>query len=173
VKELNLGWISAVHPSRRLLRNLLRMRGFLNAINKAPHGEERRGRVSNHARRRCKILFPARRLLLHTLEGGGPEPASGSNRGQTTEISGFPLARERRNKHHRTKNSKFLTARGARAQFQMKRSHRTVMPPPAGPRTGSCAKADRFGHCDNRRPIFAASCSTSTRFARPDPRLSG
>jgi hypothetical protein len=29
-------------------------------------------------------------------ESGGPEPAPGLNRGQVTEIPGFPLSRERR-----------------------------------------------------------------------------
>ena len=34
-------WISAVRPSRRPLRDLLRMRNCLNAINDLPHAEER------------------------------------------------------------------------------------------------------------------------------------
>ena len=41
VKELTIGWISAVRPSRQPPRGFLRMRPFLNAINNIPHAEER------------------------------------------------------------------------------------------------------------------------------------
>jgi hypothetical protein len=58
VKKSTDGWISAVRPSRRPLRSLLRMTDFLNAINDIPHGEERQGRVSNHAPRGCETGGP-------------------------------------------------------------------------------------------------------------------
>src|SRR6266704_2998443 len=51
----------AVRPSRRLLRRLLRMRNFLNAINKVPHPEERRRRVSKDA------VYPMQRSTLGVL----------------------------------------------------------------------------------------------------------
>src|SRR6266704_2204444 len=41
VKELKCVWTSAVRPSRRPLRGLLRMRDFLNAITDPTHPEER------------------------------------------------------------------------------------------------------------------------------------
>jgi len=41
VKESKVGWISAVRPSRRPLRGLLRMTDFLNVIKGLPHPEER------------------------------------------------------------------------------------------------------------------------------------
>ena len=37
--EFKLSWTSAVRPSRRPLRGLLRMRDFLNAIKDLPHPE--------------------------------------------------------------------------------------------------------------------------------------
>jgi hypothetical protein len=40
VNEVRIGWISVVRPSRQPLRGLLRMRNFLNAINRIPHAEE-------------------------------------------------------------------------------------------------------------------------------------
>src|SRR5271169_5774829 len=50
---------------------------FLNAISDVPHGEERQGRVSNHAPRGCKILFsslaaiPSPALSPRKRSGGG------------------------------------------------------------------------------------------------------
>ena len=40
VRKFTIGWISAVRPSRQLLRSFLRMRDFLNAIKGFPHAEE-------------------------------------------------------------------------------------------------------------------------------------
>jgi len=51
VRELKDGWVGTVRPSRQPRCGFLRMRRFLNAINNVRHGEERRRRVSNHARR--------------------------------------------------------------------------------------------------------------------------
>jgi hypothetical protein len=45
--------IGAVRSSRQPLCGVLRMRNSVNAIQDCPHGEERRRRVSNHARRSC------------------------------------------------------------------------------------------------------------------------
>ena len=53
--------------SRQPLCGFLRMTWFLNAINKIPHGEERRRRVSNHARRPCRTRLSFRDQFLHTL----------------------------------------------------------------------------------------------------------
>jgi hypothetical protein len=41
VKELMIGGISVVRPSRQPLRGFLRMRALLNAISNLPHAEER------------------------------------------------------------------------------------------------------------------------------------
>ncbi|HEY4039985.1 MAG TPA: hypothetical protein VGM15_14280, partial [Burkholderiaceae bacterium] len=41
MKELPIGWSSAVRPSRQPLRGFLRMRTFLNGIKDIPHAEER------------------------------------------------------------------------------------------------------------------------------------
>jgi NodT family efflux transporter outer membrane factor (OMF) lipoprotein len=41
VNKLTNGWIGVVRPSRQPLRGFLRMRGILNAIDNAPHAEER------------------------------------------------------------------------------------------------------------------------------------
>jgi hypothetical protein len=67
MKELKDGWIGTVRPSRQPRCGFLRMRGFLNAINKVRHGEERRRRVSNHARRPCRTRPSFRDQFLHTL----------------------------------------------------------------------------------------------------------
>jgi hypothetical protein len=42
VGKSTIGWISALRPSRQLLRSFLRMRNFLNAIKDFPHAEEHR-----------------------------------------------------------------------------------------------------------------------------------
>src|SRR5690242_4558954 len=55
---LTIGWTGAVRPSRRPLWGLLRMSDSSDAIEGIPHAEERRRRVSKHARCRCSLLAP-------------------------------------------------------------------------------------------------------------------
>ncbi len=57
VKKLKDGLIGTARPSRQPRCGFLRMRWCLNAINNGRHGEERRRRVSNHARRPCRTGF--------------------------------------------------------------------------------------------------------------------
>jgi hypothetical protein len=47
------------------------MRNLLNAINDLPHGEERRRRVSNHARRQCSLYPSSISQFPDTLESPG------------------------------------------------------------------------------------------------------
>jgi hypothetical protein len=51
VKELKIGWIGAVRPSRQLLRSFLMMRNFLNSIKdflilRRPQGGRPEGRTT-------------------------------------------------------------------------------------------------------------------------------
>src|SRR6516162_5418161 len=80
VKELSIGWISALRPSRQppcpeeppqaasRRGGFLRMRNFLNYINEVPHAEERpTGRVSKHAPRPFQTDTPAPPRFFHNL----------------------------------------------------------------------------------------------------------
>src|SRR5712671_1930489 len=69
VRELTLGWIDAVRPSRRPLRGLLRMRDFFSSINDIPHAEERRrARLEGRTTSMQRILH---RLLRRMTEEAG------------------------------------------------------------------------------------------------------
>ena len=85
VKELKDGWICTVRPSRQPRCGFLRISRFLSAINNVPHGEERRRRVSNHARRPCRTRLSFRDQFLHTLFPPG--------RRNPTERTGFVSGR--------------------------------------------------------------------------------
>src|SRR6516164_7752102 len=72
VKELSIGWISAVRPSRQPLRGFLRIRNFLNAIDVVPHAEERP--PSRRRLRRLLRTTAASRSTHHARPADTPEP---------------------------------------------------------------------------------------------------
>jgi hypothetical protein len=70
VRKSTIGWISAVRPSRQLLRSFLRTRSFLNAIEDFLMLRSAQGRVSKHARPHCRQFADT---LLRRDDRKGPE----------------------------------------------------------------------------------------------------
>jgi hypothetical protein len=65
VKELMIGGISVVRPSRQPLRGFLRMRALLNAISNLPHAEERPTGASRSTHDAFAADIPAFPRFLH------------------------------------------------------------------------------------------------------------
>jgi hypothetical protein len=69
VRKFTIGWISAVRPSRQLLRSFLRMRDFLNAIKGFPHAEEHPKGASRSTHGRDAAYFLAASFAGKTKDG--------------------------------------------------------------------------------------------------------
>jgi hypothetical protein len=73
VRKLGIGWMSVVRPSRQLLRSFLRMRGFLGAIKRLPHPEERAGAAGT--RLEGRTIGDAANFLTASEAGAHPPTA--------------------------------------------------------------------------------------------------
>ena len=90
------------------------MRWFLNAINNVRHGEERRRRVSNHARRPCRARLSFRDQFLHTLLRGKTSkranPIAGHRRKGGNADGGFQASSRERTTFMRLARSSVLSS---------------------------------------------------------------
>src|SRR6266566_5302057 len=68
-----------MRPSRRRLRQLLRMRNFLNAIDEVPHPEEARSAISKDAGRSCSPPFANPFTGSQERDRHMPEPTNRSH----------------------------------------------------------------------------------------------